>query len=157
MLYLAYGANLDPVQMRLRCPDARYVGKARLNGYRLCFPRRSIVRDSAVVGLEPAADEAVWGVLYEIGEADLVRLDERQGYARHRPVADNPHNRATVSVVQADGTTSEAETYVTTPTGDAGLPSAAYINYLVRHAEARDLPEDYREKLKAVKTEPLAA
>ena len=157
MLYFAYGSNLDPTQMRLRCPEARYIGKARLDGYRLCFPRWSKIRASAVAGLEPAAGEAVWGVLYEIGETDLARLDEREGYDKRRAPVDNSHNRATVMVARHEGKVSEAETYVATPSADAGLPSSEYIDYLLQLAVACDLPADYREKLKAVKTVPLAA
>jgi gamma-glutamylcyclotransferase (GGCT)/AIG2-like uncharacterized protein YtfP len=157
MLYFTYGSNLDPTQMRLRCPQARYVNKARLDGYRLCFPRWSKIRASAVVGLEPAAGETVWGVLYEIGDGDLARLDEREGYDKRRAVAANSHNRATVAVTLPDGKVREAETYVATPSPDAGLPSAEYIDYLMQLAVACDLPESYRDKLKTVETAPLAA
>ena len=157
MLYFAYGSNLDPTQMRLRCPQARYVGKARLDGYRLCFPRWSTIRASAVVGLEPAAGEVVWGVLYEVGGSDLARLDEREGYHKRRAVADNARNRATVMVARHGGKIGDAETYVVTPSADAGLPSSEYIDYLLQLAVACDLPGDYREKLKAVRTAPLAA
>ncbi len=157
MLYFAYGSNLDPLQMRLRCPDARHVGKARLDGFRLCFPRRSVVRETAVAGLEPAAEAAVWGVLYEVDESDMGRLDEREGYDRRRAIADNPRNRATVTVVQADGVAVDAQTYVTTPSDDAGLPSEEYIFYLVRLAVACDLPAEYRETLEAMAAGRAAA
>ena len=52
MLYYAYGADLDPSQMRQRCPQARYVNKARLDGYALCFPRWSDRRLHAVASIE---------------------------------------------------------------------------------------------------------
>jgi gamma-glutamylcyclotransferase (GGCT)/AIG2-like uncharacterized protein YtfP len=157
MLYSAYGADLDPTQMRQRCPQARYVNKARLDGYALCFPRWSHIRASAVASLEPAADEAVWGVLYEIDETDLVRLDERQGYDRRRALADNPFVRARITVVLPSGKKVDADTYVATPSAQPRLPSSEYIRYLVQLAEACDLPRDYWRKLRAVETEPLAA
>ncbi len=157
MLYFAYGSNLDPTQMRLRCREARYIGKARLDGYRLSFPRWSKIRASAIVGLEPAPGEAVWGVLYQVADGDIGRLDQWEGYDKRRPVADNAHNRASIKVTLPDGKVREAETYVTTPSADPGLPSSEYIEYLDQLALACDLPEDYRQKLKATKSAPLAA
>ena len=35
--YLAYGSNLNVPQMRMRCPWARVVGTAELQGWRLLF------------------------------------------------------------------------------------------------------------------------
>jgi len=40
-LYFAYGSNLDGAQMRRRCPSARLVGAAILDGYRLGFAGQS--------------------------------------------------------------------------------------------------------------------
>ena len=77
MYYFAYGSNLDPLQMRLRCPEAKFVSTAKLDGYRICFPRKSFVRDCAVISIEPVPGEAVWGALYELDGVDIARLDER--------------------------------------------------------------------------------
>ena len=63
MLYFAYGGNLDAMQMRLRCPSARAAGKARLDDYRFCFPLWSRIRQSGLIGIEPAEGERVWGML----------------------------------------------------------------------------------------------
>ena len=32
MYYFAYGSNLDPLQMRLLCPEAKFVSTAKLDG-----------------------------------------------------------------------------------------------------------------------------
>jgi gamma-glutamylcyclotransferase (GGCT)/AIG2-like uncharacterized protein YtfP len=157
MFTFAYGSNLDPTQMHLRCPQAQFVGTAKLEGYRLCFPRWSKIRASAVVGVEPASDETVWGVLYDLREGDLARLDLREGYHKDRPPGDNQRYRETVTVTLADGRTVQAEVYMATPSADRRLPSDEYIAYLLQLAEEWDLPLDYRDMLRAVKTQPLAA
>ena len=36
-LYFAYGSNLDPTQMRRRCPTSAPAGPATLDGWRLAF------------------------------------------------------------------------------------------------------------------------
>jgi len=157
MLYFAYGSNLDPTQMRVRCPQARDMARARLDGYRLCFPRWSAIRASALASLEPARGEAVWGVLYELDAAGIARLDACEGYRDDRAVTDNAHTRATVMVGLGDGRLVEAETYLATPSSDPGMPSSEYLAYLLQLADARDLPADYREKLRNVETVPFAA
>ena len=37
--YFAYGSNLDAAQMRARCPSAKLLGAAILDGYRLRLRR----------------------------------------------------------------------------------------------------------------------
>ena len=157
MLYFAYGSNLDLIQMRLRCPDVRYVGKARLDAYRLCFPRWSRIRESAVASFVPAVGEKVWGVLYELGDADLARLDQREGYDRRRQAADNVRNRVTVAVTRPAGEKSRAAVYIATPSANAGQPSSQYLAYLLQLAEACALPAEYRAMLATVKTAQMAA
>jgi hypothetical protein len=154
-LYFAYGSNLDASQMRLRCPDARHVGKARLDDYRFCFPVWSRIRQSGLISVEPAVGERVWGVLYEIG--DIVRLDQREGFDPERPPSRNLFSRITVKVARGQGKTSDAEVYVARPATEPRLPSADYITYLLHLAAARGLPEDYQAKLRSVRVAALAA
>ena len=46
MLYFAYGSNLDVQQMALRCPRARKLGRARLDGYELKFDGPATIASS---------------------------------------------------------------------------------------------------------------
>jgi len=41
MLYFAFGSNMDWSRMRERCPSARFIFNAKLNGFRLDFTRYS--------------------------------------------------------------------------------------------------------------------
>lgn len=149
MFYFAYGSNLDLMQMQLKCPDAQFVSTARLDGYKLCFPRRSFVRDSAVISIEPDAADSVWGALYEIDDKDLKRLDEREGFRAKREREKNPRFRETVRVVTSDERTVSAEVYIATPTENPGLPSPHYIGYLVASAAECGLPKSHLVKLAA--------
>lgn len=149
MFYFAYGSNLDLMQMQLKCPDAQFVSTARLDGYKICFPRRSFVRDSATISIEPEAGESVWGALYEIEDKDLKRLDEREGYRAKRERDKNPRNRVTVKVETSDERTVTAETYIAVPSENPGLPSPHYIGYLVASAAECGLPKSHLVKLAA--------
>lgn len=141
MYYFAYGSNLDPMQMRLRCPEAEFVSAAKLDGYRICFPRKSFVRDCAVISIEPASGAVVWGALYELDGVDIARLDDREGYDRRRERGLNQHNRVTVRVETSDDRAVVAETYIAVPMDNPGLPSAQYVGYLVAAAAECGLPK----------------
>jgi gamma-glutamylcyclotransferase len=149
MFYFAYGSNLDLMQMQLKCPDAQFVSTARLDGYRICFPRKSFVRDCAIVSIEPDVAESVWGALYEIDDSELKRLDEREGYRPQREPHRNSRNRITVRVEGSDERSVSAETYAAVPSENPGLPSPHYIGYLVASAAECGLPKSHLVKLAA--------
>lgn len=152
-MYFAYGSNTDPFQMRIRCRNARRMGAARLDGYRLCFPRFSPVRASALASLEPWPDGEVWGVLYELSEADLVQLDAREGYRERTEARHNPANRVPVTVFRGgEGPAIAAFTYLPTPTAVAGLPSTDYLAIMIRFGREIGFPEAYLQALEGVPT-----
>ena len=157
MYYFAYGSNLDLLQMQLRCPEAQFVSTAKLDGYRICFPRKSFVRDCAVISIEPSMSECVWGALYELDGTDIARLDEREGYDKRRDRAQNQYNRITVRVEIADDHPVVAEVYVAQPTPNPGLPSPHYIGYLVAAAAECGLPKSHLVKLAQHMPVPKAA
>jgi gamma-glutamylcyclotransferase (GGCT)/AIG2-like uncharacterized protein YtfP len=157
MYYFAYGSNLDLLQMQLRCPDAQFVSTAKLDGYRVCFPRKSIIRDCAVISIEPSVSECVWGALYELDGTDIQRLDEREGYDKRRDRNLNQHNRITVRVESADERAVVAEVYIAVPTANPGPPSPQYVGYLVASAAECGLPKSHLVKLAAHMPVPQAA
>lgn len=152
MNYFAYGSNLDQIQMAHRCPDATLVGNAKLTGHRLCFPRNSPVRGCAVASFEAHADSVVWGVIYELSDEDIARLDAREGYDPINPSAVNRYVRIDVSVQQTPGQTVEAVTYIAVPDDSEGKPSEDYMKHLISGAVAHGLPSEYIEMLSAIET-----
>jgi gamma-glutamylcyclotransferase (GGCT)/AIG2-like uncharacterized protein YtfP len=157
MLYFAQGSYIDHSHMKVCCPAAAFVATGRLRDYRLCFPRWSRVRDTAVAGIEPAKGETAWGAVYQIAAQDLARLDLVEGYAPGRVPELNTARRLTVRIERTDGLTVEAETHVAVPMAEPGEPSPGYLLVLTRAAEALQFPADFIAKLRAAKTPPLAA
>ena len=78
--YFAYGSNLDPGQMRRRCPTAVPIGPARLLGWRLVFGGHSRAWGGPVATLVRGAGDRVAGLLYELSRADLAELDRFEGH-----------------------------------------------------------------------------
>lgn len=157
MLYFGHGSNIDRQQMAIRCPGSRFVAPARVHNYRLCFPRWSNVRESAIASMEPAKGEIVWGALYEVTPADLERLDMIEGFAVSRDPAKNELQRVSVRVERPDGISGEAKTHIAIPMENPGPPSQGYILVLVRAATELDFPKDFIARIKAAGAGSLAA
>jgi len=157
MLYFGHGSNIDRHQMMVRCPGSRFVAPARVHNYRLCFPRWSKVRESAIASMEPAKGEMVWGALYEITPDDLARLDMIEGFAVSRDAARNESQRISVRVERPDGISGDAKTHIAVPTENAGDPSPGYLLVLMRAATELNFPKDFIERIKASGSGPLAA
>lgn len=157
-VYFAYGSNLDPEQMRARCPRHRILGRAWLPGYRLCFPRRSPKRGCATAGLELCMGAGVWGALYELTRGDRAALHAFEGY---RPDGPPEHNRHMVKQIEAalggpGGDAVIAYTYLAVADDSGALPSPDYLGHLIRGGRHHGLPEDYIATLHAIATEEPA-
>jgi len=82
-LYFGYGSNLWKHQMQQRCPTSKYLGVARLNGYRWIINSRGYanvveIEKEKQDHLESYKDE-VWGLVYNLQERDEDRLDGNEG------------------------------------------------------------------------------
>jgi gamma-glutamylcyclotransferase len=90
-MVFAYGSNLDEQQMLWRCPTARFVARARIDGFAIAFAGFSLRWRGAVASLDRRPDERVFGVIYRVSALDLVRLDGFEGcpgvYVRKLTVA----------------------------------------------------------------------
>jgi hypothetical protein len=130
---------MDPEGMRTRAPDAVALGAARLPGWRLTFTADEPDDGYGVPHIEPDPSDEVWGVLWETTVDDMRSLDEYEGSAYTHDIV----------AVSHDGRDVEAVVYLATPTGYR-KPSAAFMEILVRGAEAHGVPTAYVERLKRV-------
>lgn len=121
-LYLAYGSNLNLSQMRMRCPDAKLVGYASVEDYRLIFRGSG---SGSYLSIEPAPGQYVPCAVFNISERDELSLDRYEGYPRF-------YRKKTLSVTmnsldwEPQGEVN-AMVYYLPKTSPAGMPSAQYI------------------------------
>ena len=73
--YIAYGSNLSEAQMRYRTPEARIVGTAELEGWRLLFKRHATV--------EPREGCITPVLVWEISDRDERNLDLYEGFPHY--------------------------------------------------------------------------
>ena len=69
--YIAYGSNLSVRQMAHRCPDARIIGMAAIQDWKLVFRTHATI--------EPAAGRVVPVLIWEISDRDEKNLDLYEG------------------------------------------------------------------------------
>ena len=77
--YFAYGSNLDLAQMKVRCPSSELISKGSLSGYRLTFNRYSSGWGGGVADVIQGKGSEVWGLVFELSNSDLKRLDSYEG------------------------------------------------------------------------------
>lgn len=115
-LYIAYGSNLNLLQMKHRCPTAKVIGSSEIKDYELVF-RGS--RYSAVATIEPCKGSIVPVLLWDIGSDDEKSLDRYEGYP-------NFYDKEDMNII-IDNQNVTAMVYLMTPGHKLGKPSAYYL------------------------------
>jgi Gamma-glutamyl cyclotransferase, AIG2-like len=67
--YFAYGSNMCVRSMRVRCPCARAIGKARVDGWRY------VISSEGFGSIVPAAGSVVHGVLWHVSPRGVASLN----------------------------------------------------------------------------------
>ena len=75
--YIAYGSNLNIRQMQFRCADARIIGTATIEGYRLLFKGS---KTGSYLTVEEAEGYEVPVAVWQISERDEKCLDIYEGF-----------------------------------------------------------------------------
>lgn len=140
-VYFAYGSNMDELQMRERCPDAKLVGQASLPGFQLAFTIFSQKRKSGCADIVRDKKSTVYGLAYELTDADLEALDRFEGA---------PDNYERIAVkIKCNGLSMRAYAYHVASKVEGFFPSPAYIDTILKNAEKHGFPAEYLDSLKA--------
>lgn len=137
-MYFAYGSNMLLARLRARCPSAEPTGAAELEGYELHWHKRS--KDgSGKCGIAQSKNSCVFGVLYQISDADKPALDRAEGLG---------HGYKEVRVqLSVEGKSLTASTYQATDIDEFLKPYAWYQALVIAGAKEHGLPEGYVERL----------
>lgn len=131
MKYFAYGTNINLAQMDKRCPYAKVLGKAKLEGFELFFTKRG------VPSIRAKTEKVVWGILWEIGENCEKSLDSYEGFPEL-------YRKETVFVAK-NSLDIETFTYIANE-NEEGKPGH-YLATLLLGAKDNKLPQQYIEDL----------
>jgi gamma-glutamylcyclotransferase (GGCT)/AIG2-like uncharacterized protein YtfP len=145
-LYAAYGSNMDPAQMKERCPHSPMVGTGWLMGWRLTFGGEPYGPEGALATVveDPDPDaQGVFVVLYDVTDADVAVLDRWEGGELEL------HKKLRLRVDTMSGT--ELAWLYVLDAYEGGLPSARYLGMMADAAEQAGAPADY---VQALRTRP---
>ena len=128
-LYFAYGSNMDPRQMRVRCPDAVMLGTATLAGHRF------LINGRGVATLERCSTARVMGVLWNLTEACELSLDHHEGLIW------GFYQKLLMPVLPRErGAIAEAIVYID-PVRERGFPREGYLEKVLLGARRAGIPE----------------
>ena len=138
--YFAYGSNLDLPQMKRRCPSSKLISKGSLSGYRLTFNRFSSGWGGGVADVIQEQGSEVWGLVFEISDSDLERLDRYEGcykeqtslYERWKAVIDTP-----------DGQVCDVWVYTVAEKQKFVKPTLEYLQIIKEAAKKWNFPKTY--------------
>ena len=143
MIYFAYGSNLELNQMKDRCPDSKLISEGYLKDYILSFDKFSPGWKCGVADIVKSFNNKVWGLLYDISERDLLKLDSYEGHP-------NFYRRIIVNIIKTNDQIVEAYTYEVVNKDKFVRPSKEYINIIKEAAKKYNFPISYRTYLKKI-------
>ncbi|HSN05752.1 MAG TPA: gamma-glutamylcyclotransferase [Candidatus Angelobacter sp.] len=132
--YFAYGANIDPMRMTARVPEAVVLGPGYVERYGVEFTIRDREWGGGVLNAREDPDRRLWGLVYEGPEEAFAVLDTFQG---DTALLEKAH-----VTVFTDAGPVEAITYRVIPIANYVRPSDRYLAHLTRAMKAQGLPPE---------------
>ncbi len=135
MHFFLYADNLNPIQLKRRAPEHKFVCTAYLPDHTIQFCRWSSQWRCGLASIAPSPGEQVWGAVFEITGEDLKILDEfeeevPQGAYRHVPV----------TVITEGDEKMLVTTHAATPIGKF-KPKEHYLEWVTKGVKHWKLPE----------------
>ena len=142
----AYGSNMLSARLQDRCSSAIPLCVAELNGFMLCWHKRSKdgSRKCDIVSAS-SPKSRVFGVLYRVALHQKCILDKAEGLGQGYAEIDID--------VLCEGVRIAAKAYQATDIDHTRRPYSWYRALVVAGAKEHHLPEDYISQLEAVATQ----
>lgn len=136
-LYLAYGSNLNKRQMSMRCPDAKVVGTAYIEDYRLLFKGS---RTGSYFTIEKKKGRKVPVGVWAVTPMDERNLDCYEGYPSFY------YKKDLKVTLNETGKTVDAFVYIMHEERELGLPSEFYVHGCLQGYESFGFDRKYIEQ-----------
>jgi AIG2-like family len=148
--FFAYGDRMNEEKMLGEKPNARLVGPARLDGYRLAFNVISRAWGGGAANAVHDPRGSLWGILWELQDGDLQDLEpiNRGGIQAEDRILD-------VEVNGPDGVV-QARTFAVESHESFVRPTDRYFDMLRATAVIQGLPEDALAAIDQAREAPQA-
>jgi len=142
--YFVYGSNMCSTRLEKRVGRTGVAWQMGwLKDYTLTFNKLGD-NSSGYANILPDKGDIVYGVLYRLSETELQKLDRWEGVPQH-------YRRVPVAVETKAGT-QQSVTYIAVKVQENLRPKRCYLELLIRGAIEHNLPNDYIQRLKSVRT-----
>ena len=123
-IYVAYGSNMDLVQMAHRCPQAELLGQGMMKDWQLLFKGS---QTGSYATIERKSGREVPVLLWAISKADEKRLDIYEGYPSfcYKKIVE----------VQTESGPVSGMVYIMHEERNLGIPTVQYYSVLVQAYE----------------------
>ena len=142
--YFAYGSNLDLLQMKRRCPLSKLISKGSLSGHRLTFNKYSSGWSGGVADVIQDEGSEVWGLVFEISDSDLERLDRYEGYHKDQT---SLYERWKAVIDTPDGQVCDVWVYTVVEKQKFVQPTLEYLQIIKDAAVRWNFPKVYQQTL----------
>jgi len=143
VIYFAYGSNMSSKRLLRRVRAAHVLGIGTLHAHRLAFQKVSDVDGSGKADIVTQDSEHVMGVLYRLDAEAKAILDRHEGLG-------TGYTEKQVTVIDGNGSTVTALTYVATITDPNLKPYTWYLQHVIEGATEAGLPETYLRTLRQI-------
>ncbi len=144
MPYFGYCTMLEEAEMHRLCPASKPLGVYRMEGYRLRFSAFHDALDQGSCDLDLAPGHRMWGLLYDMVDAEYDALDLMAG------VDKGYLGRIDITVTNDAGDSRAATTYRSPNPGGPFSPTAAYTRPILAGARELGLAADYISELEGI-------
>ena len=139
MKIFCYGSNMNTERITERCSSSRFISRAKVNGYKLLFNKRSKDKSGKANLIYTGDKSSVWGVIFDISEDQKPLLDKAEGLGKG-------YDEYKLIVINDLGEEIECVCYIATDEKylDNNLkPYDWYKEYCLIGAKQHNLPDDY--------------
>ncbi|MDW7691586.1 gamma-glutamylcyclotransferase family protein [Flammeovirgaceae bacterium SG7u.111] len=149
MIIFSYGSNMNLNRITQRVPSAKKITNAYLDGYLLkCIKKNRDGSGKATIIKTGNIEHRVWGILYNLDEAEKHLLDKAEGLHFG-------YNETHIEVTAAEGEVYTTQVYIAAPEAiDENLiPYHWYKAFIVSGAKENNLPASYMNALEKIPSE----
>jgi len=136
MKFFLYADHLNPVQLKRRAPEHRFLYLATLTDHTIKFCRWSSQWRCGLASVVPSPGEKVWGGVFEVTDEDLKVMDEFE-----QDVPQGAYRHLQVTVLDETGSKELVTTYAANPIGKFKAKDH-YLDWVMKGLTQWKLPQE---------------
>lgn len=136
MKFFLYADHLNPVQLKRRAPEHRFLYLATLTDHTIKFCRWSSQWRCGLASVVPSPGEKVWGGVFEVTDEDVKIMDEFE-----QDVPQGAYRQLQVTVLNEAGSKELVTTYAANPIGKFKAKDH-YLDWVMKGLTQWKLPRE---------------